>query len=110
MFKVSNTSTRRKCEICSKLRVKTLANFDQVNAGWEVKVRITRKVRTKRQKKPRKPGVIIFISKLKSHVKTSNALYFLKAGAVIMPQKLIFNEILKLNSLLPNATFTMEVL
>ena len=48
MFKVNNRSTRTRCEICSKLTIKTperryftpyssvfIVNFEQVNAGWE---------------------------------------------------------------------------
>ena len=48
MFKVSNRNTRTRCEICSKLTIKTpeqryftpcfsvfIVNFEQVNAGWE---------------------------------------------------------------------------
>ena len=40
MFKTNNRSTRR-CEICSKLTIKTpelatIVNFEQVIAGWEV--------------------------------------------------------------------------
>ena len=50
MFKVNNRNTRTRCEICSKLIIKTperrhcllvpcssvsIVNFDQVNAGWE---------------------------------------------------------------------------
>ena len=61
MFKVNNRSTRRKCEICSKLTIKiperrhcrrsgifivnfehftpsstvSIVNFEQVNAGWD---------------------------------------------------------------------------
>ena len=48
MFKVSNRNTRTRCEICSKLTVKTserryfttctsvfIVNFEQINAGWE---------------------------------------------------------------------------
>ena len=63
MFKVSNRNTRKRCEICSKLTIKppkrchwrrfggfivnfehishlfssvSIANFEQVNAGWDV--------------------------------------------------------------------------
>ena len=46
MFKVNNRSTRARSEICSKLTIKTpehftlcssvsIANFEQVNTGWE---------------------------------------------------------------------------
>ena len=50
LLKVNNTNTRTKCEICSKLTIKTpelhhcssvpcssvsIVNFEQVNAGWE---------------------------------------------------------------------------
>ena len=44
MFKVKNRNTRARCEICSKLTIKTyvtpgfsvsIINFEQVNAGWE---------------------------------------------------------------------------
>ena len=47
MFKVNCRRTRTRCEICSKLTIKTLerpqwrcsgvfiVNFEQVNAGWE---------------------------------------------------------------------------
>ena len=48
MFKVNNRNTRTRCEICSKLTVKTperryfttcssvfIVNFEQINAGWE---------------------------------------------------------------------------
>ena len=44
IFKVSNRNTRRRCEICSKLTIKTPAserryfNFEQVNAGWAAAV------------------------------------------------------------------------
>ena len=48
MFKVNNESTRARCEIRSKLTIKTperrdwrrssisIVNFEQVNTGWEV--------------------------------------------------------------------------
>ena len=46
MFKVDNKNTRTKCEICSKLTIKTqelfticsvsIVNVEQVNAGWAV--------------------------------------------------------------------------
>ena len=46
MFKVNNRNTRIRCEICSKLTLKTqercchcsgvfIVNFEQVNAGWD---------------------------------------------------------------------------
>ena len=47
MFKVNNRNTRKRCEICLKLTIKTperrftpfstvsIVNFEQVNAGWE---------------------------------------------------------------------------
>ena len=48
MFKVNNRNTRTRCEIWSKLTIKTperryftpcssvfIVNFEQVNAGWE---------------------------------------------------------------------------
>ena len=48
MFKVNNRNTRTRCEICSKLTIKTperryftpyssvfIVNFEQINAGWE---------------------------------------------------------------------------
>ena len=48
MFKVNNRNTRTKCEICSKLTIKTperryftpyssvfIVTFEQINAGWE---------------------------------------------------------------------------
>ena len=48
MFKVNNRNTRTRCEICSKLTIKTperryftpyssvsIVNFGQINAGWE---------------------------------------------------------------------------
>ena len=43
MFKVDNRDTRKRCEICSKLTIKTLerrhsvsiVNFELVNAWWE---------------------------------------------------------------------------
>ena len=44
MFKVNNRNTRTRCEICSKLTIKTpeerpcsnvsIVNFEQVNADW----------------------------------------------------------------------------
>ena len=41
MFKVNNRNTRKRCEICSNLTLKTperfgsfIVNFEQVNAGW----------------------------------------------------------------------------
>ena len=43
MLKVNNRNTRTRCEICSKLTIKTpeqrhcsvsIVNFEQVNAGW----------------------------------------------------------------------------
>ena len=44
MLKVKNRNTRTRCEICSKLTIKTperrhwpgvsIVNFEQVNAGW----------------------------------------------------------------------------
>ena len=41
MFKVNNKNTRTRCEICSKLTIKTperrqITNFEQVNTGWVV--------------------------------------------------------------------------
>ena len=39
MFKVNNRSTRTRCEICSKLTIKTpIVNFEQVNADWVCKL------------------------------------------------------------------------
>ena len=41
MFKVNNRNTRKRCEICSKLTIKTpfssvsIVNFEQVNADWD---------------------------------------------------------------------------
>ena len=46
MFKVNNRSTKTRCEICSKLTIKTperrqwrssvsVVNFELVNAGWD---------------------------------------------------------------------------
>ena len=36
MFKINNRNIRARCEICSKLTIKTPElNFKQVNAGWE---------------------------------------------------------------------------
>ena len=37
MFKGNYRNTRIRCEICSKLTIKTIStvNFEQVNAGWE---------------------------------------------------------------------------
>ena len=37
MFKVNNRNTRKKCEICSKLTIKTPERrqlFEQVNVSW----------------------------------------------------------------------------
>ena len=46
LFKISNRNTSTRCEICSKLTIKTperyhwrcssvfMVNFEQVNAGW----------------------------------------------------------------------------
>ena len=42
LLKVNNRNTRTKCEICSKLTINTpcssvsIANFEQVNAGWVI--------------------------------------------------------------------------
>ena len=50
MFKVNNSNTRIRCEICSNLTIKTperrssvtpcsvvsIVNFEQVNGGWEI--------------------------------------------------------------------------
>ena len=48
MFTVNNRNTKTKCEICSKLTIKTperryvtsyssvfIVNFEQINAGWK---------------------------------------------------------------------------
>ena len=44
LFKVNNRNTRKRCEICSKLTIKTyfpsfssvsIVDFEQVNVGWE---------------------------------------------------------------------------
>ena len=40
MFKIDNRNTRTRCEICSKLTIRTvrllnIVNFEQVNAGWD---------------------------------------------------------------------------
>ena len=45
LFKVNNRNTKRRCEICSKLTIKTperlhffsvsVADFGQVNVGWK---------------------------------------------------------------------------
>ena len=40
MFKVNNRNTRTRCEICSKLTIKILLTFEQVNAGWVITMRI----------------------------------------------------------------------
>ena len=41
MLKVSNRNTRTRCEICSKVTIKTpeRVNFEQVNAGWVFRTR-----------------------------------------------------------------------
>ena len=45
MFKVNNRNTRTRCEICSKLTIKThftpcssvsIVNFEHLNAGWVI--------------------------------------------------------------------------
>ena len=37
-LKVNNRNTRARCEICSKLTIKTPDNFEHVNADWYMSV------------------------------------------------------------------------
>ena len=34
MFKINNRDTRKRCEICYKLTIKTTVNYEQAYVGW----------------------------------------------------------------------------